>query len=285
MEGTTKRVEIMPVRRRAMILDHLRIRNSATIQELADAIGGSQSTVRRDLEQLTEGGYLERTHGGAVLVPSMRAAFERESSLNAQLQHPQKVAIGAEAARRLGAQESVIFESSSTVMEAVRAASDRKIPLTVVTNNLDIAKFSADVPQWQVIMPGGTIRAGSGMLAGEPGESFFKTVHADVCFTGAYAVTGNILTDATLEVASIKRAMIQSARRTLLLVDSSKFTSPAFCTICNLSDIHEIITDDGVPAEKLHGLRNSGVTVTVVPVAQRVLDQDEPGRGSIRRAS
>ena len=285
MDGTTKRVEIMPVRRRAMILDHLRIRNSATIQELADAIGGSQSTIRRDLEQLTDGGYLERTHGGAVLVPSMRAAFERESSLNAQLQRAQKIAIGAEAARRLGAQDSVIFESSSTVMEAVRAASDRRIPLTVVTNNLDIAKFSADVPQWQVIMPGGTIRAGSSMLAGEPGESFFKTVHADVCMAGAYAVSGTILTDATLEVASIKRAMIKSARRTLLLVDSSKFTSPAFCTICSLSDIHEIITDDGIPTDKLQSLRTVGVAVTVVPVGQQTPSLEERGGAAVSRAS
>jgi len=266
MEMPSKRVEIIPAKRRAMILDHLRINGAASIQELAEAFGGSQSTIRRDLEQLVEGGYLERTHGGALLLPPLRATFEREVALNAQLQHAQKLAIGTEAAQRLNSRESVIFESSSTVMQAVRAASGRGLPLTVVTNSLEIAQFSAEVANWRVIMPGGTIRAGSNMLAGEPGESFFKTVHADVCITGAYAITGNLLTDASLEVASLKRAMIQSARRTILLVDSSKFAAPAFCTFCDLSAIDEVITDDGILPEHLASLRSFDKKVTVVAV-------------------
>ncbi|MGK9167621.1 DeoR/GlpR family DNA-binding transcription regulator [Inquilinus limosus] len=264
MQTPTKRVEIIPAKRRAMILDHLRVNGAASIQELADAIGGSQSTIRRDLEHLVEGGYLERTHGGALLLQPLRASFERETSLNAQLRHAQKAAIGAEAARRLNPHESVIFESSSTVMEAVRAASGRNLPLTVVTNSLEIALFSAQVQTWRVIMPGGTIRPGFSALVGEPGESFFATVHPDVLFTGAWAVTGNLLTDATLEVASLKKAMVQSARRTIVLVDSSKFAAPAFSTFCELSAIDEVITDDGISPEHLASLRSFDVKVTVV---------------------
>jgi len=267
MDAPTKRVEIIPAKRRALILEHLRINGAASIQELAEAIGGSQSTIRRDLEQLMEGGYLERTHGGALLVPPMQATFERESALNAQLQRAQKIAIGMEAAQRLNTRESVIFESSSTVMEAVRAAVMRDLTLTVVTNSLDIALLAADVQNWRVIMPGGTIRSGGWRaLTGEPGESFFQTVHADVCFTGAYAVTGNILTDAALEVASLKRAMVRSARRTIALIDSSKFTAPAFSTFCDLSAIDELITDDGIQSEHLASLHSFNVKVTVVPV-------------------
>ncbi|MDQ0395027.1 DeoR/GlpR family DNA-binding transcription regulator [Labrys monachus] len=267
MDAPAKRVEIIPAKRRAMILEHLRINGAASIQELAEAIGGSQSTIRRDLEQLMEGGYLERTHGGALLVPPLQATFERESAINAHLQRAQKIAIGIEAAQRLNTRESVIFESSSTVMEAARAALTRDLTLTVVTNSLDIALLASGVPSWRVIMPGGTIRPGGWRaLTGEPGESFFQTVHADLCFTGAYAVTGNLLTDAALEVASLKRAMIRSARRTIALVDSSKFTAPAFSTFCDLSAIDELITDDGILPEHLASLRSYNVKVTVVPV-------------------
>ncbi len=94
MEAPTKRVEIIPAKRRALILEHLRVNGAASIQELAEAIGGSQSTIRRDLEHLVEGGYLERTHGGALLVPPLQATFERESLINAHLQRAQKIAIG-----------------------------------------------------------------------------------------------------------------------------------------------------------------------------------------------
>lgn len=266
MNAPTKRVDIIPAKRRALILEHLRLNGATSIGELAEAIGGSQSTVRRDLEHLVEGGYLERTHGGALLVPPLQATFERDPTINAHIQRAQKMAIGAAAALRLNPRESAIFESSSTVMEAVRAAIARDLPLTVVTNSLDIAQLCSGVPQWRVILPGGTLRPGTGFLTGEPAESFFKVVHADVCFTGAYAVTGSILTDASFEVAALKRAMIQSARRKILLVDSSKFTAPAFCTFCDLSAIDEVITDDGIGEEHLSALRAIHPRVEVVSV-------------------
>src|SRR5579884_240656 len=107
MEGPGKRVDIIPAKRRAMILEHLRLSGAASIQELAEAIGGSPSTIRRDLEHLVETGHLERTHGGALLLPPARATFERESSVNAEMRRAQKVAIGAAAAERLRAHDSV----------------------------------------------------------------------------------------------------------------------------------------------------------------------------------
>lgn len=264
MDTPSKRVDMVPAKRQALILEHLRVNGAASIQELADTIGGSQSTVRRDLEHLVEKGYLERTHGGAHLLQPMRATFERETTVNAELQHAEKVAIGREAAGRLSARDSVIFDSSSTVMEAVRAAAERDLPLTVVTNSLEIADFAADIKSWRIILPGGTVRPGYRHLAGEPGESFIKTLHADLCMTGASAVTGTLLTETSLEVASLKRAMISSARKTILLVDSSKFTAPGFCTLSDISEIDEVITDEGISEDALSSLRSAERKVTVV---------------------
>ena len=266
MDTPSRRVEMVPAKRQALILEHLRVNGAASIQELADTIAGSQSTVRRDLEHLVEKGYLERTHGGAHLLQPMRATFERETTVNAELQRAEKVAIGREAAQRLSARDSVIFDSSSTVMEAVRATAERDLPLTVVTNSLEIADFAADIKSWRIILPGGTVRPGYRHLAGEPGESFIKTLHADICMTGASAVTGTLLTETSLEVASLKRAMISSARKTILLVDSSKFTAPGFCTLSDISEIDEVITDEGVSPDALASLHAAERKVTVVRV-------------------
>lgn len=267
MITTSKRVEILPTKRRALILDHLRSHGATAIGELAMALGGSQSTIRRDLEHLVEKGYLERTHGGAVLLPHARATFEREPSINAQMRLIQKSAIGRLAATMIQSGESVVFDGSSTVLEAVRAASERGILLTAITNSLDTASFCSDIPGWLVIVPGGTIRTGTRLLVGDLGRSFFETVHADLCITGALAVTNTTLTDASMEVASIKEAMIKSARRRILLVDSSKFTTPAFCTFGDLSAFDHLITDDGVAPEVLDKLRMTATEVTVVPAA------------------
>jgi DeoR family transcriptional regulator of aga operon len=261
-----RRVEIFPAKRRALILDRLRLDGAASIQELSETIGGSISTVRRDIEQLVAEGYLERTHGGALLIRSPGATFEREQQLNAQLRHREKLAIGAEAARRLRDGDSAIFESSSTVFEAVKAAAACDLSLTVVTNSLDIGQFAAGVPKWRVVMPGGTIRPGTSTLTGEPGETFFKTIHADIFLTGAWAVTGLYITDATLELASLKRAMVNSARRTILLVDSSKFSAPGFCTFCEIPAIDEVITDNGIQPGDRAELERLGAKVTVVDI-------------------
>lgn len=270
MQGSPKRVEHVPAKRQALILQHLRARGPASIQELAEVIGGSRSTVRRDLEHLTEAGYLERTHGGALLFPEARAAFEGEFSLQQAMCRAQKRAIGLAAAERLSARQSVIFDSSSTVLEAVRGVARRSLPLTVVTNSLEIALVSAGVASWRVIVPGGTVRAGSTMLAGSTGEEFFANIRADVFLVGALAVTGRLLTDATIEVASLKRAMMRSAQRRILLVDGSKFRPPCFSAFGDLAEIDEVITDEGIAPEALDALRAAEVTVTVVPVGDTV---------------
>ena len=59
--------------------------------------------------------------------------------------------------------------------------------------------------------------------------------------------------------------MIKSARRKILLVDSSKFTTPAFCTFGDLAAFDHLITDDGIGPDVLEGLRKIGIEVTVVP--------------------
>ncbi|MGD9511871.1 MAG: DeoR/GlpR family DNA-binding transcription regulator [Geminicoccaceae bacterium] len=265
MDISPRRVELIPAKRRAMILEYLQANGVSSVQELVEATGGSHSTIRRDLDHLTEGGYLERTHGGAFLAPPPRASFEREPAVNAHLQQAQKAAIGRAAAERLSAHDSVIFDSSTTVLEAAKAAALRELPLTVVTNDLGIAQIGAHIPRWRVIVAGGTVRPGSNTMVGDPGEGFFGTIHADLCFIGTYAVSGGLLTDATMDVAATKRTMIRSARRTIVLVDSSKFRAPAFTTFTTLAEIEELITDDGISAETRSSLAALGVRVTAVP--------------------
>ncbi len=262
-EHATRRVDIIPAKRRAMILEWLRAHGAVSIHELAGELGASASTVRRDLEHLTEAGYLERTHGGAQLVPR-HATFEVEPSISAHIDLPQKRAIGAEAATRVKPRDSVIFDSSSTVTEAVRLIVGRGVVFTAVTNSLDVAQLCACAPAIRVVVLGGTVRPGSPLIYGEPASDFLRTIHADLCMIGTYSISGRSFTDASLEVASIKRAIIRASRRRIVLADSSKFRQPSFSTFCDVAEIEEVITDDGAPSEQVEALRALGTKVTVV---------------------
>ena len=259
----------VPEHRRALILDHIRQHGSASIQALSEAIGISGSTVRRDLGELELKGYLHRTHGGAILQRTQQSTFEPEPAVAAGLAMAQKEAIGYRAAALLKPGESVIFDSGSTVAAAAAALVERVIPVTAVTNDLSIAQLLSRSTQVKLVVAGGTVRPGTSTIVGEPGQEFFKTIHADVAFIGTHAVSADGLTETSLEVAAMKRALIAAARRVVLLADSSKFQPPAFCRICAIEQIHELITDDGADADALDDLRARGLEVTIVAAASR----------------
>ncbi len=261
---TTRRPELIPAQRRAIVLDHIRKRGAASIQELSDAVGISISTVRRDLEHLEERGYLERSHGGALIQKQMQSTFEPEAAISAQFARAEKEVIGQAAAATLRAGESVIFDSSSTVLAAARACVERELALTAVTNDLGIGQALAGSPNIRIVVLGGTVRAGSLTMVGEPGQDFLANLSADVAFIGTHAISGASLTETSLEAAAMKRAMIAAARRVVLLADASKFQPAAFCRICDLTAIHEVVTDDRADPADIARLRDLGLAVTVV---------------------
>ena len=268
-EAPRGRVEMIPAKRRALILERLRREGAAGIQELADAINASPSTIRRDLEHLVKQGALERTHGGALLQSTARATFEPDTALAAQLRREEKNAIAAAVAEELRPGQSVIFDASTTVLAVARTVATRRLPLTAVTNSLAIAQVLADVPEVHLIVPGGTVRPGSTTLVGRPGEDFLRSLHADMALLGTHAITGRTLTETSLDVAAMKQAMIAAARHVMVLADSSKFTAPSFCTICDVAEIQEIVTDDGIDPVALDELRRLNVVLRVVPVLRQ----------------
>ena len=259
-----RRPELIPAQRRAIVLDYVRKHGGASIQELSDAIGISTSTVRRDLEHLEERGYLERAHGGAVVQREPRSTFEPEAAITAQFARPQKEAIGRAAAATIRSGESVIFDSSSTVLEAARGCVERGLALTAVTNDLGIGQILAGSPKIRVVVLGGTLRPGSLTMVGEPGRDFLGDLSADVAFIGTHAISGAALTETSLEAAAMKRGMIAAARRVVLLADSSKFQPAAFCRICDLTEVQEIVTDDRADAKEIERVRDLGLIVTTV---------------------
>jgi DeoR family transcriptional regulator of aga operon len=257
---------LIPAARRAKALELLRRDGAVSIQRLADEMGMSISTARRDVDFLTAAGYLERSHGGALLSMRSRTTFEPTSDIAHQAARPAKVAIGRHAASLIEDGQSIILDSSSTVLEAAHALMECDLTLTVVTNDLRIAIALSDLPKVQLIVPGGQVRTGSFTLVGSAAHAVVQSLRADVALIGVHSLAGLRPSDTSLEVASIKRSLIGAANRVLLLLDSSKFEQSAFCEICPIQRIHEVICDDGMAPDDRRGLEQLGVRVTLVPV-------------------
>ena len=256
---------MIAAQRRALILEELRREGAGSIVVLAGRIGVSPSTIRRDLEFLTEGGYIVRSHGGALLREPNRTTFEPEQEIGVHVARAAKAAIGAHAAALVEEGQSVIFASSSTVVEAAKAVVDRALRLTVCTNDIGTALILARSETAQLVVLGGTNRRGSLTMIGEPGVSFLGRLHADVAFIGIHSLFGGRLSETSIDLASMKQGMIASATRSIVLADSSKFRHPAFCDVCDVSDVQAVITDSGIADAEHRRLVDAGVEVNVVP--------------------
>ncbi len=248
----------LPVRRQAELLSYLRRRGSATITELAEAVNTSESTVRRDLDQLAQEGQLKRTHGGASITEHRTSEIRFVDRRLEQVE--EKARIGQRALSLLEPGQSVIFDSSTTVLAVVDALAHNPMSLTAVTHDLHIAATLASIPKINVIVPGGEVRPDSFTLLGPTTLTFLQKLHVDVAVLGIHAITGTTLTEGGLVVAETKGVLMRAATRTLLLADSSKFTRPAFYDAGDMRAVHDFITDNGAPEKALEVLRESTET-------------------------
>jgi DeoR family transcriptional regulator of aga operon len=145
----------------------------------------------------------------------------------------------------------------------------RQIPLTAVTNDLNIASALAAQPQVKVVVPGGTLRPGSFSLVGEPGMVFLGGLHVDLALIGIQALSGLKLADSSIEIAAMKRRMIDAARQVVLLADSSKFQQTSFREVCDIARVATLVTDDRLSGRDRRAVEKTGITVAVARAGKR----------------
>ncbi len=264
--GDFGNVPLLPAQRRQHIIDFLHRHGAVTLQQLASALRVSLSTLRRDLDSLSEEGIVDRTHGGALLRHQQYSTFEPDFAAALELSPQEKSLIGLAAAESLVPGQSVIFDSGSTVLECARAVVVRKIEILAVTNDIQIAQILGTSPYARVHLFGGQLRPGSNTLIGEEVLAGARAIRADVLLFGAHAVTDGVVSETSSDVAAVKRALMQSATSRRLLVDSSKFRPRVFMSVCKVSELDEIITDDGAPTDEIERIRGAGVKLSIARV-------------------
>ncbi len=234
--------------RRREIFHRLMADGYIDAKTLAGDLGVDTSTIRRDLDALAREGKVERTHGGAR--PVEGAGPEVPYAVKKDVRRAEKAAIAAVAAAMVSDGDSVILDSGSTTYE-VAVALRRRSSLTVITNDLRIAKYVASFPEVRLLVTGGELLGSVFTLVGEHAVRFMSSYSADWAFLGADAIdpTAGITNTNTLEVP-IKRALIQAAARTVLVADHSKFGHRALAKVAAVEDIDTLVSDSGLAAEQ-----------------------------------
>ena len=248
--------------RRRAVLDLINQEGRVLVKDLAQRFGTSQVTIRKDLEVLHSQGAIYRTHGGALPVrtgalldPSLR---EKE-----KLHRKEKLRIGAAAARLVQEGQSVVLDSGTTTTMIARKLRELR-NLTVITNAVNIAAELAGTAV-EVILTGGILRENSFSLVGPLAEETLRRLSADVLFLGVDGFDVHFgLTTPNLLEAKVNRVMIEIARRTIVVCDSSKFGRRSLSLIAPPSAVHQTITDSRIPKSDLRALEEAGIEVTLV---------------------
>lgn len=244
--------------RQERILEEVRLVGGARVSELVELLQVSDMTVRRDIEQLARRGLVERVHGGATAIGT-RSSEEPGFVAKSALAREQKHGIALACAVLINPGESVAISAGTTTLAVAREL----LPvtdLTVVTNSPPVADLMHDPARRDrsVVLVGGE-RTPSNALVGPVAVAALRTLHVDTLVLGVHGITVQQgLTTPNLVEGATDRALVESARRLIVVADHSKWGVVGLSTIAELRQVDVLVTDSGLPAS---ARRNLGAVV------------------------
>jgi DeoR/GlpR family transcriptional regulator of sugar metabolism len=246
--------------RRERIIAELRANPTVRVAALARAFGVSTETVRRDLDELSAGGLVSRTYGGAALPatgvePSLA---ERQRELTRERER-----IARRAFALLAPREVLMVDCGSTTWHFARRLAVEPLPLTVVTNCLGIASTLGANPAIRVVVCPGDYASSEGGTFGPETLAFLRRFRADKAVIGAGGLTAEGPSDVDSSAAWVKRVMLERALQGILLVDHSKFDQSRHEIICALDELDHLVSDEPPPPILAEAIAQDEVTLHV----------------------
>lgn len=242
--------------RQQEILTHLIEVGSSSIDDLAHKFDVSLMTVHRDLTTLSLQGMVVKHHGSVSIHSSN--VFESNFEFRSLLAVEEKKRLAAVGAQEVHSGESVLLDDSTTASFLAPLLADLE-PLTVITNGLSSIEQLKTLPGIRLITLGGEyypkFNASFGLLC----EQTIQNLKVDIAILSASAVDGIEAYVQDPAVTQIKRAMLNAARRTVLLVHSGKFGKTALHRLASLTDFDLVLIDHGLSAEHQRLLEEAGV--------------------------
>ncbi|MFC1921857.1 DeoR/GlpR family DNA-binding transcription regulator [Chloroflexota bacterium] len=253
--------------RRLRITEYVQQHESGvvSIAELSQMLAVSDMTVRRDLALLERQLVLRKVRGGAVVV--QQADGEKSFGYRSKEADPQKKIIGWLASQLVLDDDRIILDAGTTTFQ-IASNLTCKSRLTVITNNLSIARELSQCTNIIIILLGGIIKHHELCTVGDMVKQSLSLLSADKYFLSVTSFSirmGAMETD--MAETEIKQSMLHSAGETILVVDSSKFNVTSLIQVAPLKQITKIVTDDGMPADAIQAIEAQGVEV-ITPLRQ-----------------
>lgn len=253
--------EGLKVERLDAIRGYLYAHGFSTVQTLAEAVGASLATIRRDLQLLEAEGAIDRVHGGASIAEgsSVEVAFQERAKRNLVA----KRAIARLAYQQLVPHGTIFLDAGTTVLQLARLIRLNPMPLRIFTNGLAVAQEFLHVPNLSVALLGGQLRSENVSLVGPEAEAMLDALWFDQLFLGMSAIAPDgALYSVDSAEANLNRRMLARSAEAWLLTDSSKFGTSATYRVAPLSALR-VITDWRLDSEWRARMADMGVDARI----------------------
>jgi len=233
------RTQVSRHERQEQILADMRAGAFVRIGELAARFGTSTETIRRDLDQLSRNGLINRTYGGGAPCLALEPGMRERHRLMAD--ERRRMAEAAAAVVQTG--DVVMIDAGSSTLHLANALARINPRIVAITNGLPIADALGKASQIRVVVCPGDLNAPQAATVGPETQRFLGRLNADHAFIGASGLTADGPTEAESGMAWVKRAMIERATGAVLLADHGKFEVRMLEVVCPLGGLARIVTD------------------------------------------
>jgi DeoR/GlpR family transcriptional regulator of sugar metabolism len=248
--------------RKIRLREILSSERTVSASDIAQTLGVTTATIRRDLVALESEGLLVRSHGGAVS-RIFSTAYEGSYNYLLGVNKAEKEAIAREAAKLILDGDTVFLEGSTTVFELARCLRQHS-RLNVVTNSPAILLEFQHSPGVSVISTGGQFIKEIVYLSGTWTRRALSDIRLDKAVLGLSAIDPSYGMSAPDHAeAEIKQLVISAAKQRIGLGDHSKFGRESFAFVGPVTDLQTLVTDWGVNQEYVERLREKGIQVLV----------------------
>lgn len=250
----------IPADRRRQIHELLQRKGVVAVSELSKLLGVSDLTIRRDLDEMSRQGMLERTHGGAIL--NQRVSVEPLYQQKDAAHKEEKESIGNAAAALVEDGDTLLINSGSTTLEVIRALKNRKV--RIITSNIGAVGIAAE-GSFECILIGGVYRSRSNSLIGALAELSLQQVYGSKAFIGVDGISFKYgLTTPILEEAEIARRMIERTPGPVIVVaDHSKIGVVSNFVTAPIDKVHILVTDSRIEENFRLELEKVGIRIII----------------------
>lgn len=249
---------MLAIDRQRRILALLNTLGSLRTIETASQLGVTDETIRKDFEILEKRGELLRIHGGVSKPDRPREDLpftERQA-----VRREEKQAIARLAAQRIQAYETIFLDASSTALTLTEFIPD--VPLTILTNALNVFTALAERPNLDLICTGGLYDAASRSFIGLTAEKALQRYHIHrLFFSGNGLDAERGASERNARQAAFKERVIAQAVDVVLMADHSKLGRKSSFFFADIPEIHCLVTDKTADPEWLQALSQRGVEV------------------------